>query len=183
MYKLILSILILSSIALSGTRHKAGGTLNNISGSGILYSYRIDKFWYWETSGFVYFEGVDPSKELETHLMIGTEIQRSFYHIDQNRLYAFAGFSHWYIDRAITETIMGPVREEEITKHDINRIYNFGIGAGWEYQFRENFYFSVSAGLQYQLSEPFRIGELIDRNPEGTNFLGPGFGLSLKYAF
>lgn len=149
----------------------------------MLYSYRIDKFWYLEVNGFVYFEGEDPSKELTTHLMAGGELQRSFYHIDKNRLYGFIGLSHWYIDKATTLTRFVDVREVEYTKHEINRIFNFGIGAGWEFQFTEDFYFSLSAGLQYQLSEPYLIGDLIDRNPLGTDFIGLGLGLSLKYAF
>lgn len=184
MKRLLITIFLLfSTFGVAGTRHKGIVTFNTISGSGIGYGYRINKSWFIEFNGFVYFEGEDPSKELETHLLLGFELQRSIWHKGNNRFYGFIGTSFWYVERAIEQSRFVEPREIFYTKYDINRIFNTGFGIGWELDIGKGFYFSASLGLQYQLSEPYLIGELIDRNPSGTSFFGPGAGLSLKYGF
>lgn len=180
---LIILFFTLTFPVFSGTRHSGGLKFSTYSGSGLNYTYRINKDWYWELTGAAFFlQGTDGFDQ-ELHIIFGSELQYSFYRNGDHRIYSLIGLSTWYVERSVDITNVINDREITDTKYSINRMFNAGIGLGYETKIFEKVFFSVDVGLQYQISEPFLIGELIDRDLLGEEFLGFGFGSSIKYRF
>ncbi|MDC1067921.1 hypothetical protein OAQ99_02040 [Candidatus Kapabacteria bacterium] len=181
-FTILLLLLTFFSTSYSSTRNKTGITASTVSGTGVVFSHRFNKDWFLELNAFAFYNQEENKQKAELHLMSGFELQRNIWFVGKNRLYGLIGFSNWHIER--TEDIIKTINDIETvnTKYDINRIFNIGLGIGWEYNLYNKLYISLSTGLQYQNSDPFQIGILIDRNPNGTTYFGPSFGLSLKFA-
>lgn len=184
--KIILTyfIFILSAYSVqSYPRHKAGISFSTISGAGISYQIEINKFWAFQISAFPYYFGTNPHEDLDIYLIAGAEFQYNFLNDKSNRLFSFIGFSRWYVEeRTVNEYVFNDVEIIEKNKN-IYLLDNAGFGIGYEFIVKNSVALNINLGLHYQSSEESHLGILIDRNPDGTKYLGIGGGIGIYILF
>ncbi len=164
-------------------KHQFGLGYSSISGAGLTYQLDIDKLNTLRLNFFAYYLGDEPPDKVKLYSNIGLEYQYNLYNNRSERAYIFSGMSYWLIEKRDYE--LGYVNDilTKLADNELYRLYNFGLGIGYEVKFWERAAFSISLGLQYQMSEKSNLDKLFDRNPTGESFFGIGGGLGLRYTF
>ncbi len=164
-------------------KHQFGLGYSSISGAGLTYQLDIDKLNTLRLNFFAYYQGDEPPDKVKLYSNIGLEYQFNLFNNRSERAYFFSGMSYWLIEKRDYE--LGYVNDvlTKLADNELYRLYNFGLGLGYEVKFWERAAFSISLGLQYQISEKSNLDKLFDRNPNGESFLGIGGGLGLRYTF
>ncbi len=164
-------------------KHQFGLGFSTISGGGLAYQLDIDKLNSLRLNFFAYYQGEEPPDKLNLYGNIGLEYQYNLFNDRTNRTYLFAGTSYWLVEKRNYE--WGIIKDIKTKLHDneLTRLFNTGLGLGYEVKFWGRAAFSVSLGLQYQISEESNLDKLFDRNPSGDSFFGVGGGIGLRYTF
>lgn len=167
-----------------------GAGYSSASGGGIVFSMELDPRWALKASGFPYFyDNSDNTSRQDTssgfkerNLNLGFELQYNFYKGLTNRFYALVGGSVWDIE--LTHVHSGKTNEIrwERSEKRGDRIYNFGLGAGWQWKFASSWSASIDAQYLRQSSDATRgVSEFFDRSPGGKAYDGLGVGISLQF--
>lgn len=185
MKHLITSILLLASVIVVQAKYPQGQMgieISTINGSGLSYQLELDRHSAIKFNGFVYFISDSIPNETDYYFNIGANYQRNIYKSFDHRVYGFVGLSLWYVELKDIDLVIENEFEREVVITDLNRIWNTGIGVGYEYSFKDAVNFCFEIGLQYQSSGNSNISSWIDRDPEGLSFIGIGgsFGLRFK---
>ena len=180
LYSLVL-LLCLGTLEAKYPQGQMGIELSTINGSGLSYQMEIDRHSAIKFNGFAYFFG-NPPDDVDYYFTLGVNYQRNIYKSFDHRVYGFIGTSIWYIEFNDVETVVENEFEREFTVTEIDRIWNAGLGLGYEYTFKDAVNFAFEVGLQYQASESTSVTSWIDRDPAGLSFFGIGgsFGLRFK---
>ncbi len=185
--KALIAILLLSVIPLLSQKiypkQQVGLGYSLYSGAGLSYLIEFNPTYAAKASGFIYYYGEDLPDVVEIYPNIGFEFQRNIYKNPNSRLYALAGLSYWYFENR-NKTVKFENDREIITRTiNINEIFNYGLGIGFEHKFVNQFSISADIGLHYQTSGITNFSPIFDRNPKGTEFIGIGASLGFRYNF
>ncbi|MFP4370312.1 MAG: hypothetical protein ACLFR2_12100 [Candidatus Kapaibacterium sp.] len=159
-------------------KHQFGIGGSTISGAGLSYQIDIDRKYSFRTNGFAYYFGNNPPDDLDMYFVLGGELQRNLFRQIDQRFYILLGTSHWYFEERslYTERIGDLIIENRNSK--IDRIWNFGAGAGYEKIILQRLALSLSLGFQYQISGEEQFSKFFDR--EGFGLAG---GIGIRYMF
>lgn len=166
------------------SENELGLNFNTLSGMGINYNTEINRNFNLELSSFYFYLGENPPKFYDTYFNFGSELQYNFIQNSNIRTYSLIGFSYWNINQHYAvkvPVVNGSPVEENIVKK--NNIFNYGIGLGNEFFFSENFSLSVSLSYQFQNNNKSKLDNFLNRNPNGKNHQGLGYGISFRYRF
>lgn len=180
MYRYLI-ILVLSIFVLKAgyyPKHQAGLGGSFISGAGINYIYESDPDNVYKISAFMYYQG-DNSDERDIYADLGIEYQRNLIKSKYHRFYALIGGSWWNFHEKTYDSYYKNDVLIETRTSDFNRIYNFGLGAGYEYRWRR-VSISLDAGLMLQNSLNDNFSGFFNKS-EGEMYIGPSVGLSLRF--
>lgn len=182
---IIISILIFAVADLSAVRypkHQMGIGYSMIRGGGLEYQIELNQKSALKFSFVTYYFGEEAPDDMQIYVVVGAEYQYNILKEKDYRLYALTAASIWHIeDRKLNEyQINDRLFRERITR--LNRMFNAGIGAGFEYNLTEKMVFNISAGAYYQSSynSPW-TDSFFDRDPSGTSFFGLGGGIGLRF--
>lgn len=167
-------------VNLNAKEQQAGVNLSSISGSGLSYHTQLNKNIEISATGFIYYTGDGVSRDLDKVYLFGTEVQYNLSDDSDNRLYLFLGGSFWYLEKEMPRSIKINDKLINYTVLDINRIWNVGLGLGYEIPIMDIAKFDLGIGLQYQTSGISGASRYIDRSPNGTSFFGVGGTLGLR---
>jgi hypothetical protein len=164
-------------------KHQFGLGFSSISGAGLTYQLDVSKVSSLQTNFFAYYQGEEPPDKVKLYANIGLEYQYNLFNDRETRYYLFSGASYWLIEKR--DYKLGYVNDilTKLAENDLQRLYNFGLGIGYEIKFWGHAAFSASLGLQIQKSDESNLDKLFDRNPSGTSFFGLGGGIGIRYTF
>ncbi|MCW5886330.1 MAG: hypothetical protein KIT33_15275 [Candidatus Kapabacteria bacterium] len=167
---------------MSYPKHQIGLGYSSFSASGLTYYLEINKYSALQVSLLPYYTSTS-NNNLSIIALFGGEYHFNIFRTKEYRIFAFAASGAGHLERS--ETTFKIINDVEIreTRVDLNRIINFGTGAGLEYKINRQFIVSAGIGLMYQLSDKANFSEFWDRNPSGESFLGIGGSISFRYAF
>lgn len=178
----MISLSIYSFAGVRYPKHQAGIGYSMISGAGIEYQIELNMKSALKTNFIAYYYGDKPPDAMNIYDVFGLEYQYNVYKKDKSRVYIFLGGSYWHLEDRTIEVFQSNDLIIEKRKTKMDRIWNFGIGPGYEFNISGNVVISAQVGLQYQISnEVDHISSFIDRNPGGTSFIGVGGGVSLRF--
>lgn len=172
--------IISSNLNLIAKEQQVGVNFSSISGSGLSYHTQINKDIEITATGFLYYTGDGVSKDIDKAYLFGSELQYNLSESKDNRLFLFLGSSFWYLEKEMPRSIKINDKLINYTVLDINRIWNLGLGIGYEIPIMDIAKFNLGIGLQYQTSSNGGASRYIDRSPNGTSFLGIGGTLGLR---
>jgi hypothetical protein len=159
-------------------KYQAGIGYSMLSGAGINYLHEFNPDYVFKISGFMYYEGEsEPNRDIFANL--GAEMQRNFYKTKNKRLYLLAGASWWNLHKKSYSTFVKNDITYEIKSSDFNRIYNIGLGSGYEYRWRK-FSFSADGGVLFKSSYNNKFRGLFNLS-ENNRTISPFLSVSLRY--
>lgn len=173
-------IIISSGVKLCAKEQQVGINFSSISGSGLSYHTQLNKNIEFTATGFLYYTGDGVSKDIDKVYLFGSEFQYNLSDNKDNRLFLSLGSSFWYLEKEMPRSIKINDKLINYTLLDINRIWNFGLGLGYEVPIMDIAKFDLGVGLQYQTSGIGGASRYIDRSPNGTSFFGIGGTLGLR---
>lgn len=185
-YLLLIAILIFVTRleAKSYPKNKLGFAFSSINGAGLSYLMEIDHYSVININGFAYYTGEEPPFKIKTYGSFGVGYQYNLDKSDLGRLFINPGMSFWYLENK-DYTIIKEQNdiERRVTNNKLDRIFNLGLGLGYEFDLGKNF--SLTTNLEYftQYSKSVSFSNVIDRSPNGSNFTGFGGGLMIHYKF
>ncbi len=182
MYITYIAILITISFSsnLFAKERQVGINISSISGSGLSYHTQINKDVEIRATGFLYYTSDGESKDIDKAYIFGSELQYNLSDNRDNRLYLFLGTSFWYLEKEMPRSVKINDKLINYTLLDINRVWNFGTGIGYEISILDIAKLDLGIGFQYQNSGISKVSTYIDRSPSGTNFIGIGGSLGLR---
>lgn len=164
-------------------KHQFGLGFSTISGGGLTYQLDIDKINTLRLNFFAYYQGEEPPDRVKLYANIGIEYQYNLYNNRKERAYVFTGMSYWLVEKRDYEWDYINDIKTKIADNELYRLFNTGLGLGYEVKFWGRAAFSVSLGVHFQISEESSLDKLFDRNPTGDSFIGIGGGIGLRYTF
>ncbi len=177
-------LLFISSFSHSKDNNQLGVGFSNLSGAGASYNYKFNSLIHIELNSFYFYLGDKPPLVYDTYFNFGGEIQLNLLRYSEfdNRLYFLIGTSYWNVNKHYSKditSINGSPDQENVV--DNYKLFNYGVGVGNQFIFKENYSLNFSILYQLQNSDVSPLNNLIDRNPKSNSFNGLGFGISLKY--
>ena len=157
--------------------NRIGFTYSTLSGYGLTYLHTLDNGFSFKTQLFIYGEinNDDDFVNADVWGAIGGELQYNIKNFKRNRLYALVGF---YFDYDYSEFGL-----RYATELSIKRLYNGGIGVGFETLVLKNISLALDGGYYGRIIR----GNYKDANKPSKIDLevgfGFGFGVSLYYNF
>lgn len=160
-----------------------GFAFSHINGAGISYLNQLDPYSAITINGIGFYKGDEPPYKMQTFANIGLGYQYIVTKSDLGRLFINPAISYWYLDDKNYKDVIESDKKIRITNNKINRLWNFGIGLGYEFDLNENFALTTNLEFLIQNSKASDNNSFIDRNPTGTYFRGVGGGLFIHYKF
>jgi hypothetical protein len=181
---LVFCLLLVSQIKLQAyPKSKMGAAFSSINGAGLSYLMELDNYSAVTINGFAYYRGEEPPNKIKTYGSVGVGYQYNLHKSDLGRLFLNPGMSFWYLESKDYYYVKLNDEVYNITNNKLNRIFNLGIGVGYEFDLGKRF--TLITNLEYftQYSKSVNFSNVIDRSPNGNNFTGFGGGLMIHYKF
>lgn len=171
------------NLTLAYPKTQWGFAFSHINGAGISYVNQLDPYSAITINGIGFYKGDEPPYKMQTFANIGFGYQYTFLKNDLGRLFINPAISYWYLDDKNYTDVIQSDKKLRITDNKINRLWNFGVGVGYEFSLNENFALTTNLEFLIQNSKVSDNNSFIDRNPSGTYFRGLGGGLFIHYKF
>ncbi len=181
--RFIVILITISNLLSFAKENQVGVTMSSFDGLGFTFKRDYNKDFTYQITGFPFIFNPTGGSDLDLALNIGGKLSYTIVDNTYNSSYLFTSFSYWYLDEKRVQEKLINDRIVISNNHKIERLYNIGLGLGYEQKFEKlPIILTFDGGLLFQNGSNTVFSKWIDRAGSNTSILSFGFGFTICYS-